>query len=309
MRLTLEIGDTTTVQILSKKMAPRAFDEHEALRARYYDLLACCSLRQGEYLACARALKMILESAVSNSELQERYPLSGLLEKIICFVVLAPYSPEQQDLLLSMSNDERAQQLSIPLFSILTLFKEELLIPSSSTTQRYGADLQRVAGSKAVAGLKERIMDHNLRIISIYYKRISLVRLSQLLMPDGEFLMAMYLPSTSYSFESLSDTSLSAPSISSIESPLALSKPSGFTQLELAERQLSSVIARGILAPNIEAKIDRISGVVSFERASTSAALASWVDGTGKMLKDVVHLSQLIAKEEAVRQGVHTVSQ
>ena len=289
-------------------MAPRTFDDYVVLRTRYYDLLACCSLRQGEYLSCARALKMILDIALSDDELQKRYPLPGLLEKIICFVVLAPYSPEQRDLLLWMSNDERTRQLDIPLFSILGLFKAELLIPWSSTIHQYCADLKRIVGANAEARFKECIMEHNVRIISLYYKRISLLRLSQLMMPDIGSLTGDWVSSVSYSFESLSVPLSSGPSISPIDSSLTLSNSSQ-TQLELAEEKLSSLITKGILPSNLCAKIDRISGVISFEQTASSAALAAWIDDTGKILKDVVHLSQLIAKEEAVRHSTNTMSQ
>lgn len=300
MRTTLETGDLVTVQILSKKMLPKAFASFPSLKARYYDLISCCNLYQGDYLSCAYSLLNLLEISSSNTDingglLQGKYPSIGLLEKIITFIVLSQHSPEQHDLLLRMCKDERVIALCpSSFFFVLESFKKDLLIEWRLLLDVFGSDLKRITLSSFsisnaidhgtlpvlrmeefdtkrhecsfISKLKERTIEHNLRVVSKYYKKISLNRLSDLILVNDTF-----------NNEDEKDKN---------------------TILDLVESHLSNLITKNFLS----GKIDRITGIISFgndiQSVKGSAAATSWTSNVDQLLEKVVHVSNLLAKEE-----------
>jgi 26S proteasome regulatory subunit N5 len=127
-----------------------------------------------------------------------------LLRNIIFFTILAPYDNEQSDILhrILKDEDERLSQLTdcqnlAKCFTTPELTRwpriESLYGPGLRETRVFGSngvkgvegdisqEITSGQGEKRFADLHKRVVEHNIRIISKYYKRITLQRLSELL--------------------------------------------------------------------------------------------------------------------------------
>ncbi|XP_054743157.1 26S proteasome non-ATPase regulatory subunit 12 [Anastrepha obliqua] len=112
-------------------------------------------------------------------------------EKLICAVlycVLAPYDNEQSDMMAHLSKNKKLE--GIPAYrEILRLFMSKELISFDTFNADFGTVLAEndmfkestKHGRKCIAELKDRLIEHNIRIIAMYYSRIHLQRMSELL--------------------------------------------------------------------------------------------------------------------------------
>ncbi|XP_067615076.1 26S proteasome non-ATPase regulatory subunit 12 isoform X1 [Eurosta solidaginis] len=112
-------------------------------------------------------------------------------EKLICAVlycVLAPYDNEKSDMMAHLSKNKKLEE--IPAYSeILRLFMSKELINFDTFNVDFGSVLAENEmflestkhGRKCIAELKDRLIEHNIRIIAMYYSRIHLQRMSELL--------------------------------------------------------------------------------------------------------------------------------
>lgn len=147
-----------------------------------------------------------MEEEVSSEPTKDWRPL---LRNIIFFTILAPYDNEQSDILhrILKDEDERLSQLT-DCQNLAKCFTTPELTRWPRIESLYGPGLRetRVFGSNGVAGvegdidqsitsgqgekrfsdLHKRVVEHNIRIIAKYYKRIKLERLSQLLDLDDK---------------------------------------------------------------------------------------------------------------------------
>ncbi|XP_039971102.1 26S proteasome non-ATPase regulatory subunit 12 [Bactrocera neohumeralis] len=112
-------------------------------------------------------------------------------EKLICAVlycVLAPYDNEQSDMMAHLSKKKKLED--IPAYrEILRLFMSKELINFDTFNADFGSVLAENEmfaestkhGRKCISELKDRLIEHNIRIIAMYYSRIHLQRMSELL--------------------------------------------------------------------------------------------------------------------------------
>ena len=107
------------------------------------------------------------------------------------FVVLAPYSLEQSDFIHRVNTDPLLSQ--IPLYKNLVVcfitkelmrwpIIEQVYFPELSTLSIFSAKTE--SGRLRWLAFKDRVMEHNIRMISVYYNRITFVRLMVLLDSD-----------------------------------------------------------------------------------------------------------------------------
>jgi len=201
-----------------------------------------------------------------------------LLRNIIFFTILSPYDNEQSDILHRILKDEDERLTQLP--DCLNLAKcfttpeltrwpriESLYGPGLRETRVFGSNgvggvegdieqtLDAGQGEKRFSDLHKRVVEHNIRIISKYYKRITLSRLSQL--------------------------------------------------LDLSEKETEESLCKMVVGKNVNAKIDRPSGIVDFEEKNkgTYKVLNEWSRDVGKLMALVEATSHLIGKEHAIAQA------
>ncbi|CAK8578902.1 unnamed protein product [Lathyrus sativus] len=208
VRLCLDRQDYVRAQILSRKISPRVFDidaskekkkpkegdnmVEEApvdipslleLKRIYYELMIRYYSHNNEYLEICRCYKAIYEIPSVKENPAEFIPI---LRKICWFLVLAPHEPMQSSLLNSTLDDRNLSE--IPNFKLLlknVVTMEVIQWTALWDTYKNEFDSEMVSGNflseKAAEDLKQRIIEHNILVVSKYYARITLKRLAQLL--------------------------------------------------------------------------------------------------------------------------------
>ncbi|XP_052195784.1 26S proteasome non-ATPase regulatory subunit 12 homolog A-like [Diospyros lotus] len=209
VRLCLDRQDYVRAQILSRKISPRVFDadtskekkkpkEGDAiveeapadipslleLKRIYYELMIRYYSHSSDYLEICRCYKAIYEIPSVKEDPAQWIPV---LRKICWYLVLSPHDPMQSSLLNSTLEDKNLSE--IPHFRLLlkqlvtmeviqwtslwNTFKDEF----ENEKNMLGGPL----GDKAAEDLRQRVIEHNILVVSRYYSRITLKRLAELL--------------------------------------------------------------------------------------------------------------------------------
>ncbi|KAI3694734.1 hypothetical protein L1987_77704 [Smallanthus sonchifolius] len=209
VRLCLDRQDYVRAQILSRKISPRVFDadtskekkkpkEGESiveeapadipslleLKRIYYELMIRYYSHSNDYLEICRCYKSIYEIPSVKEDSSKWIPV---LRKICWYLVLAPHDPMQSSLLNSTLDDKNLSEIPhfrsllkqlitmevIQWTALWNTFKDEF----ENEKNMLGGSL----GDKAADDLKERVIEHNILVVSKYYARITVKRLAELL--------------------------------------------------------------------------------------------------------------------------------
>ncbi|CAI0554959.1 unnamed protein product, partial [Linum tenue] len=209
VRLCLDRQDYIRAQILSRKISTRVFDVDTSktkkkpkegdnvveeapadipslleLKRIYYELMIRYYSHNNEYLEICRCYKSIYEiPAVKEDPAQ----WTQVLRKICWYLVLAPHDPMQSSLLNSTLEDKNLSE--IPQFK--TLLKQLVTMEVVQWTslwdsykEEFDSEKNLLGGSlvdKAAEDLRQRVIEHNILVVSKYYSRITVKRLAELL--------------------------------------------------------------------------------------------------------------------------------
>ncbi|KAK4264821.1 hypothetical protein QN277_025947 [Acacia crassicarpa] len=209
VRLCLDRQDYVRAQILSRKISPRVFDADASkekkkpkegdnmveepaedipslleLKRIYYELMIRYYSHNNDYLEICRCYKSIYEIPAVKENPAQWIPI---LRKICWYLVLAPHDPMQSSLLNSTLEDKNLSE--IPKFKLLLkqLVTMEV-IQWTGLWDSYKNEFENeknllggYLGDKAAEDLRERIIEHNILVVSKYYSRITVQRLAELL--------------------------------------------------------------------------------------------------------------------------------
>ncbi|KAJ0097163.1 hypothetical protein Patl1_27661 [Pistacia atlantica] len=209
VRLCLDRQDYVRAQILSRKISPRVFDADPSkekkkpkegdnvveeapadipslleLKRIYYELMIRYYSHNNDYLEICRCYKSIYEIPYIRENPDQWIPV---LRKICWYLVLAPHDPMQASLLNSTLEDKNLSE--IPNFRLLLkqLVTMEVILWTSlwNTYEKEFVNENSMLGGplgpKAAEDLRQRIIEHNILVVSKYYSRITLTRLAELL--------------------------------------------------------------------------------------------------------------------------------
>ncbi|XWS58965.1 hypothetical protein CRYUN_Cryun08bG0079500 [Craigia yunnanensis] len=209
VRLCLDRQDYVRAQILSRKISPRVFDADTSkekkkpkegdnvveeppadipslleLKRIYYELMIRYYFYNNDYLEICRCYKAIYEIPSIRENPSQWIPI---LRKICWYLILAPHDPMQSSLLNSTLEDKNL--FEIPNFRLLLkqLVTVEVIQWTSlwnSYKDEFENEKNMLGGSlvdKAAEDLRQRIIEHNILVVSKYYSRITLKRLAELL--------------------------------------------------------------------------------------------------------------------------------
>ncbi|KAF3944828.1 hypothetical protein ACB098_02G118500 [Castanea mollissima] len=209
VRLCLDRQDYVRAQILSRKISPRVFDidtskekkkpkegdnlVEEApadipslleLKRIYYELMIRYYTHNNDYLEICRCYKAIYDipSVKENPALW-----TPVLRKICWFLVLAPHDPMQSSLLNSTLDDKNLSELPnfrLLLKQLVTMEVVQWTSLWSAYKDEFENEKSMLGGSlgdKAAEDLRQRVIEHNILVVSKYYARITLKRLAELL--------------------------------------------------------------------------------------------------------------------------------
>ncbi|KAI1002894.1 26S proteasome non-ATPase regulatory subunit 12 [Podosphaera aphanis] len=233
-------------------------DDVTDLKLRYYEQQITLGKHDDQYLEVCKHYRQVLDTEAVEEDPQK---LQSVLQRIIYFVILAPYNNEQSDLIHRVQNDIR--NLQVPLDAqLLKLFTVHELMRWPDVSKVFGPHLCNTDIFDSQEGysadrkanqrwqdLRKRVIEHNVRVIAKYYTRIQVPRLTQL--------------------------------------------------LDLTEEETEKYISELVTAKTVYAKIDRPARIVSFSRPrDADDVLNEWSGNMKSLLGLLERIDHLITKEE-----------
>ncbi|XP_043280184.1 26S proteasome non-ATPase regulatory subunit 12 isoform X2 [Venturia canescens] len=190
MRLCLAKQDYVRTQIIAKKINIKFFEdekdvETQLLKLKYYDLMMELARHEGWYLELCRHNRAVLETPAVKEFPEKR---KAAMSRAVMYLVLAAHEPEQADMTHRLLADKFIDD--IPTYKeLLRLFVNPELIKWSGLCEIYEKELKSTEvfsnstedGRKRWAELRNRVVEHNIRIMAKYYTKITLTRMSELL--------------------------------------------------------------------------------------------------------------------------------
>ncbi|KAF8044251.1 hypothetical protein BT93_A2286 [Corymbia citriodora subsp. variegata] len=209
VRLCLDRQDYVRAQILSRKISPRVFDVDPSkekkkpkegeniveeapadipslleLKRIYYELMIRYYSHNNDYLEICRCYKAIYEIPSVKGNPEQWTPV---LRKICWYLVLSPHDPMQSSLLnatLEDKNLSEVPQFRLLLKQLVTMEVIQWTSLWSTFKDEFENEKNMLGGAlveKAAEDLRQRIIEHNIIVVSKYYSRITLQRLAELL--------------------------------------------------------------------------------------------------------------------------------
>lgn len=190
MRLCLAKKDFMRTQIIAKKINIKIFSDEDdektqALKLKYYEVMMELARHEGWHLELCRHNRAILETSAVRYNTEKR---NTALSRAVLYLILAPHEPEQADLTHRLLADKLLDV--IPTYKeLLRLFVNPELIKWSGLCEIYEEDLRETEvfspyteeGCKRWTDLRNRVVEHNIRIMAKYYTKITLTRMAELL--------------------------------------------------------------------------------------------------------------------------------
>ncbi|KAA8911317.1 hypothetical protein FN846DRAFT_450250 [Sphaerosporella brunnea] len=197
--LCIEHGDYGQALVLSRKISTKWFntevsrkdEEIMNLKLRFYEQQIQLAKQESNYLEVCKHYRAILDTpsvAADDEKLRVTY------ERIVYYVILAPYDNEQSDLLHRIHADPNLLRLVPQQETLLKLFTIIELMPWSRVAQRFESMLRATEvfgvddpqGPRRWEDLRKRVIEHNVRVVAKYYTRIRMDRLKTLLDLDED---------------------------------------------------------------------------------------------------------------------------
>jgi 26S proteasome regulatory subunit N5 len=232
-------------------------DDVTDLKLRYYEQQITLAKHDDKYLEVCKHYRQVLDTeSVENNPEQ----LHAVLQRIIYFVLLAPYDNEQSDLLHRINLDSRNAEIPqdaalLKQFTIPELMRwpmvEEQFSPHLCSTDIFSksSDASDPQSFTRYEALRHRVIEHNVRVIAKYYTRITFPRLTSL--------------------------------------------------LDLSEEETEKYISDLVTKKTVYARIDRPARVVSFEvKRGPDEVLDEWGSSMKALLGLLERVGHLIQREE-----------
>ena len=232
-------------------------DDVTDLKLRYYEQQISLAKHEDKYLEVCKHYRQVLdtESVEENPE-----QLKAVLQRVIYFVLLAPYDNEQSDLLHRVHIDTRNAKVPEE-EALLELFTKQELMRWPTINEAYGPYLcstdifDKTENPKDKApyvrymALRHRVIEHNVRVVAKYYTRITFPRLTEL--------------------------------------------------LDLTEEETEKYISDLVTKKTVYARIDRPARIVSFEKKrGADEVLDEWSGSMKGLLGLLERVGHLMQKEE-----------
>jgi len=193
MRLCLARNDYVRTQIISKKIHTKYFEDKSVqdLKFKYYELMIKLDQHESSYLNICKHYLAVFNSPLVQEDVSKR---NETIKNCVIYVILSPYDNEQYELINRIKGEKVLQEIP-RYYEIIKLFTTSELINWRSFNQSFEALLRNGvqdcvattafgfddSGNNRWKDFKNRIVEHNIRIMAKYYSRISLRRMAELL--------------------------------------------------------------------------------------------------------------------------------
>ncbi|KFA72183.1 hypothetical protein S40288_06021 [Stachybotrys chartarum IBT 40288] len=233
-------------------------DDTTDLKLRYYEQQIILAKHDNKYLEVCKHYRQVLDTEAVENDPKKLHPV---LQRIIYFVILAPYDNEQHDLLHRIHRDTRNSEIALDA-ELLRLFTVHELMRWPEVAKKFGPHLCETDIFDARPGessdekaherwqdLRKRVIEHNVRVVAKYYTRIRMGRLTEL--------------------------------------------------LDLTEDETEKYISELVTSKTVYAKIDRPARIVNFAKPrDADDVLNEWSSNMKSLLGLLERIDHLITKEE-----------
>lgn len=195
VRYCLAVKDFIRAQIISKKISTKFFegdDDVQHLKLKYYQLMIEIDQHNSKYLNICRHYQAVFQT---KSIKEDPVKKQQTLKNVVLYVILAPYDNEQSDLIHRVSQEKGLDEIPeykklLKAFTTLELISWNVIVSQYEALLRQGTPTNLATdvfqtntedGKSRWKDFKSRIVEHNIRIMAKYYRRIRLQRMSQLL--------------------------------------------------------------------------------------------------------------------------------
>ncbi|TFY73481.1 hypothetical protein EWM64_g10531, partial [Hericium alpestre] len=156
-------------------------EDNEDLKLKYYDLMVQHGLRHSAYLDVAKYYHKVWETPSIQKDETGKGQLA--LEHVAYYVVLAPHDNEQSDMMHRIFRNPALKRMDVQ-YNLLKSFTTQELMRWPGIEEVYGPFLRKspvFTDDKHWKDLHSRVIEHNIRVVAAYYTRITLSRLTDLL--------------------------------------------------------------------------------------------------------------------------------
>ena len=232
-------------------------DDVTDLKLRYYEQQITLAKQDDKYLEVCKHYRQVLDTEAVEENPEQ---LHAVLQRVIYFVLLAPYDNEQSDLLHRIQKDSRNTSVAeeaalLKLFTIPELMRwpmvDQQFGPHLCSTDIFSktSETNDPKSHTRYMALRSRVIEHNVRVIAQYYTRITFPRLTKL--------------------------------------------------LDLSELETEQFISDLVTKKTVYARIDRPARVVSFElKRGPDEVLDEWSSSMKGLLGLLERIGHLMQKEE-----------
>eukprot|EP01080_Neovahlkampfia_damariscottae_P005209 gene5209-8821_t len=182
-RITLDSKDFVRAYIIARKITERSLaqPEHQDLKIQYQRLMIRYYTESKDYINIAKAHMSIYQTPkIKESESDWK----DEIEHIVLYLTLSTYNHEVSDLMNRIFSDRKLEECPL-VYELLKTFVSFELINLTIFEGKFKNQLLSHGVFKAEVSryddLKNRVVENNIRVISKYYSRIRMKRLSNIL--------------------------------------------------------------------------------------------------------------------------------
>ena len=189
MRMCLDNHDYVRAELTAEKVSKKMLllPEHQERKLSYHRLMIRFYQKKGAYLNCCKSYRAIFDTPVVQADAAQ---WQDALAHAAIYLLLAPFDNEMSDMLHRIKAEKRLDDLASCKRAYTLFTTTELCawpLPFEAEWQAH--PVFTVAASAGVladgaarwALLRTRVVQHNIRVISAYYARITTPRLAELL--------------------------------------------------------------------------------------------------------------------------------
>lgn len=182
MRLCLAKKDFIRAEIVSRKITSKqiAIDDLQDLRLKYYEQMITLHTHKAAYLDICKCYDAIYHTKLVKDDNEKS---TAALSKAVVFVSLSPFDAEVADLLARFKADPKLEEMAAYRRVLVDLTTDELVAWPLASAEAYQTHTEFTGpnAEKLMADLQKNVVQHNIRVCSKYYKRITSARLATLL--------------------------------------------------------------------------------------------------------------------------------
>ena len=185
MRLTLAKKDYVRSTIVAGKVSRKHLkeDNMEEYKVKFFTLMAELHRHDKDAFSLAKDYHAIYSTPIIQ---KDDTKWMDALRSTVVFLALSPYSSEQQDMMNRVCEDPNLEKLPSFHSTIKLFLKKEIIRYPMANQAEMEAISTFLEGGQDLAqfwheSFHRRIIQHNVRVASLYYRRIHGARLAQLL--------------------------------------------------------------------------------------------------------------------------------